>query len=113
MWLSELGSQSDIPQTTLFYFYFLFFIFFFPWTDLKGYEPQVDGWRLFCVTVFSLTEEDRFMLTSLVLFVHLKVADHFIILMVHKSLNIILVQESQIKCSHMPILTYIFFIFFT
>ena len=36
----------------------------------------VDSWRLFCVTVFY-TEEDRFRLTSLVMFVYL---DIFIIL---------------------------------
>ena len=33
--------------------------------------------------------------------------------MVHKALNTILVQEGQIKWSYLPILAYIFFIFFT
>ena len=46
-------------------------------TVLKGNEPQVGIRRLVYVNVFSSIEEDRFRLTSLVMFVYL---DIFIIL---------------------------------
>lgn len=61
--------------------------------------------------MLSFTEEVRFVLTSLVLLVLFKMLQiiSLYLVMVHKALNIILVQEGQIKWSYLPILAYFLF----